>query len=182
MLSELIVSLLYKINNLKILNLFKIIKKEDFVSDDLKSISYNDLDIHLHENRGYLKNLHIAQLINNSGIRNNHKVLHIGGMTGYVSVILSMLSKELIVIENNQDFILQFNKNIKNLTEWTDALNTWTSLASNEKKENSTNLVKSNFFGNSIERNRFIKNTISLLPIGIKGFFLFIIKYFWHFS
>ena len=47
-----------------------------------------------------------------------------------------------------------------------------------KKKENSTNLVKSNFFGNSIERNRFIKNTISLLPIGIKGFFLFIIKYF----
>ena len=48
----------------------------------------------------------------------------------------------------------------------------------NEKKINSTNLVKSNFFGNSIERNRFIKNTISLLPIGIKGFILFVIKYF----
>ena len=68
--------------------------------------------------------------------------------------------------------------NIKNLSDWTSMHNKWSSLASNEKKANSTNLVKSNFFGSSIERNRFIKNTISLLPIGIKGFFLFIIKYF----
>ena len=65
------------------------------------------------------------------------------------------------------------DNNIKNLSDWTSMHNKWSSLASNEKKENSTNLVKSNFFGNSIERNRFIKNTISLLPIGIKGFFLF---------
>ena len=68
--------------------------------------------------------------------------------------------------------------NIKNLSDWTSMHNKWSSMASNEKKINSTNLVKSNFFGNSIERNRFIKNIISLLPIGIKGFILFVIKYF----
>ena len=71
-----------------------------------------------------------------------------------------------------------FDHNIKNLSDWTSMHNKWSSLAINEKANNSINLTKSNFFGNNIERTRFIKNIILSLPIGIKGFVLFIIKYF----
>lgn len=104
-----------KISEPLILDLFKNTKKENFLSEELKEISYSDLDINLDANRGYLKNLHIAQLIHNSFIKEQHKVLHIGGLTGYVSVMLASLCKELIVIENQKDFIKIIERNVKNL-------------------------------------------------------------------
>ena len=111
-----------RINDGIILDLFRNTKKEDFLRDDLKKIAYSDIDIDLIENRGYLKNLHIAQLIQGSEIKKNYKILHIGGLTGYISLILSNLCKELIVIENHEDLNLiieekirdhNINKNIK---------------------------------------------------------------------
>ena len=104
-----------KINDTLILNLFNEIKKEEFLEDESKFFSYNDSDIDLTSNRGYLKNLNIAQLISKSEIKNNYKVLHIGGLTGYVSVILSKLCKELIVIENEISLISELNKNIEKM-------------------------------------------------------------------
>tara|TARA_Y100001970_G_C14039574_1_gene752959 strand:+ start:44 stop:706 length:663 start_codon:yes stop_codon:yes gene_type:complete len=103
------------ISNIEILNIFRNIKKENFLLDHDKAVTYSDLDISLDNSRGYLKNLHIAQLINSAKINKDHKILHIGGMTGYVSVLLSYLCKSLIVIENNKSFIDILNKNIEQL-------------------------------------------------------------------
>ena len=104
-----------KINNPTILELFKNIKKEDFLPEEIKKNSYNDLDAELSSNRGYLKNLHIAQLVHSAEISKQDKILHIGGMTGFVSVILSSLCKELIIIENEINFISKIEENINNL-------------------------------------------------------------------
>jgi len=104
-----------KINNPTILELFKKIKKEDFLPEQIKKNSYNDSDSQLSSNRGYLKNLSIAQLIHSADIGKLDKILHIGGMTGYVSVILSSLCKELIIIENEINLISKIEENIKNL-------------------------------------------------------------------
>ena len=103
-----------KINNPAILELFKNIKKEDFLPEQIKKNSYNDLDAQLSSNRGYLKNLHIAQLIHCAEISKQDKILHIGGMTGYVSVILSSLCKELIIIENEINLISKIEEKLKN--------------------------------------------------------------------
>ena len=104
-----------KINNPTILELFKNIKKEDFLPEQIKKNSYNDLDAEISSNRGYLKNLHVAQLIHCAEISKQDKILHIGGMTGYVSVILSSLCKELIIIENEINLISKIEENINKL-------------------------------------------------------------------
>jgi protein-L-isoaspartate(D-aspartate) O-methyltransferase len=104
-----------KINNPTILELFTNIKKEDFLPEEIKKNSYNDLDAELSSNRGYLKNLHIAQLVHSAEISKQDKILHIGGMTGYVSVILSSLCKELIIIENEINLFSKIEENINNL-------------------------------------------------------------------
>ena len=80
-----------KIKDKWILNIFKETPKEDFLIDKKKVSPYSDLDINVSHNRGYLKNLHIAQLINNAEITKNHKILHLGALTGYVTVLLSNL-------------------------------------------------------------------------------------------
>ena len=104
-----------KIKDHAILDLFKNTKKEDFLSEEIKGLSYSDLDITLDNNRGYIKNLHIAQLIHSADIKANDKVLHLGGLTGYVSVILSSLCKKLIVIENQEHLVNKIKNNIKKL-------------------------------------------------------------------
>ena len=70
------------------------------------------------------------------------------------------------------------DKNIKNLTEWTNTHNKWSSLATLDKKDIGKDKVLPKFFGNNIERARYIRNKISLLPIGLRGFSTFFIKYF----
>ena len=109
-----------KIQDPSILKLFKTIPKEVFLHKENRTATYSDLDINLIGNRGYLKTLHIAQLINSSNIKENHKILHLGGLTGYVTVLLANLCKEVIVVESNSELrsLLENNiidQNIRNI-------------------------------------------------------------------
>ena len=103
-----------KINEVNILNLFENIPKEDFLNNGLTENCYLDKDLDLSTKRGYLKNLHLAQIIKYSEITMNDKVLHIGGLTGYFSVLISSLCKELYVIEEDNIFFNLLEKNLKN--------------------------------------------------------------------
>ena len=102
-----------KIVDLRIINIFNEVAKEEFLRDELKEIAYSDDDIELTSNRGYLKNLHIAQLIQFSNIKPDDKVLHIGGLTGYVTSLLCKLSNNVIVIENDEQLMIELKNNLK---------------------------------------------------------------------
>ena len=104
-----------KITNIAILDIFNKVSKENFISEDKLNICYSDQDITVKDSRGYLKNLHLAQILNFSEIQNDDKVLHIGGLTGYLSVLISKLCKELIVIERNNDLAKILKNNIAQL-------------------------------------------------------------------
>ncbi len=86
-----------KINEEKILKIFENIPKENFLDMSLGKNCYLDKNLDITEKRGYLKNLHLAQIIKYSEISPNDRVLHLGGLTGYLSTIISYLSKELLV-------------------------------------------------------------------------------------
>ena len=101
-----------KIKDPMILDIFKNLPKEDFLPEKLGIFSYADKDIKLSKNRGYLKNLHIAQLIKHSDIDRDHKVLHIGALTGYVSSLLSKLCHEIFVIEISSEYKISLEENI----------------------------------------------------------------------
>jgi len=102
-----------KIKELNILNLFRNIEKEKFIPNELKNLSYSDMDINIREKRGYLKNLHIAQLIKYADLNKNHKVLHIGALTGYVSTILANLCNQVYALESDLDLRNIFEINIQ---------------------------------------------------------------------
>jgi len=104
-----------KIKDPVILSLFKTIPKENFLLKENKVSPYSDLDISISNNRGYLKNLHLAQLINYSEIEKKHKVLHLGALTGYMTVLLSNICYEVIAIEPDNNLQLILKQNIRNL-------------------------------------------------------------------
>jgi|TARA_B110000858_G_scaffold190789_1_gene239223 glycosyltransferase involved in cell wall biosynthesis len=154
------------------------IDSDEILSEKLIKNIKNILDVNV-QNNSYLIKRHVYFL---------HKKLLFGGAANWHLRLFPSKSSTCEDKKYDQHFISKlrtkkikgplFDFNIKNLNDWTNTHNKWSSLASNEKVYSSVNLVKSDFFGNNIERNRFIKNTISYLPIGIKGFTLFVIKYF----
>ncbi len=94
-----------KIKEEKILNLFRNIPKEIFVKRNHQPICYSDRDFNISIRRGYLKNLHLAQIISSAQIKSTDKVLHVGGLTGYLSMMIGTICKELIVLENEEENI-----------------------------------------------------------------------------
>ena len=102
-----------KIKEKSLLNLFQTIPKEDFVPDTFKANCYFDKDLNILENRGYLKNLHLAQIINYANIQEKNNVLHIGGLTGYLSLIISKLCKKITILEEDKTIYENLKKNIE---------------------------------------------------------------------
>ena len=103
-----------KITNSDVLQAFMNTSKEQFISEDKINICYSDQDIFIKDRRGYLKNLHLAQILNFADIKNNEKVLHIGGLTGYLSVLISKLCNKIYVTDNDQSFVDDIIKNFSN--------------------------------------------------------------------
>ena len=103
-----------KIKEKVVLNLFQTTSKENFVPENFKTICYSDKNINIINKRGYLKNLHLAQIIHNAEINKNDKVLHIGGLTGYLSSMIAQLCKKLIILEEEDKILLNLKKNLKN--------------------------------------------------------------------
>ena len=103
-----------KITNNDVLQVFMSTSKEKFISEDKINICYSDQDISIKDQRGYLKNLHLAQILHFAEIKNNEKVLHIGGLTGYLSVLIAKLCNKIYVTDNDQEFVENIIDNFKN--------------------------------------------------------------------
>ena len=103
-----------KITNSDVLQAFMNTSKEQFISEDKINICYSDQDIFIKDRRGYLKNLHLAQILHFAEIKNDEKVLHIGGLTGYLSVLISKLCNKIYVTDNDQSFVDKIIKNFSN--------------------------------------------------------------------
>ena len=114
-----------KIKEKSLLNLFKTVPKEEFVPDIFKSNCYFDKDLNILNNRGYLKNLHLAQIIDYANIQDKNNVLHIGGLTGYLSLIISKLCKKITIIEEDTTIYENLKKNVEDFNiENIEILNT----------------------------------------------------------
>ena len=103
-----------KITNNEVLQAFMSTSKEKFISEDKINICYSDQDIFIKNQRGYLKNLHLAQILHYADIKNNEKVLHIGGLTGYLSVLIAKLCNKIYVTDNDQSLVDSIIKNFSN--------------------------------------------------------------------
>ena len=103
-----------KITNSDVLQAFMNTSKEQFISEDKINICYSDQDIFIKDRRGYLKNLHLAQILHFADIKNDEKILHIGGLTGYLSVLISKLCNKIYVTDNDQSFVDKIIKNFSN--------------------------------------------------------------------
>ena len=101
-----------KINEEDILQIFASIPKENYLDSSLNKNCYLDKNLDIIDKRGYLKNLHLAQIIKYSKISENDKALHLGGLTGYFSALIGSLCKELQVVEEDEELFKVLQQNI----------------------------------------------------------------------
>ncbi len=101
-----------KISEENILKIFENTPKENYLDLSSGKNCYRDNNLDITDKRGYLKNLHLAQIIKYSKILPNDKVLHIGGLTGYFSTLISSLCEELHVVEENRELFKLLEDNI----------------------------------------------------------------------
>lgn len=92
------------VENVKILNLFKEIPREDFVPEEFKHFAYADLQIHLGNNQRMLTPLEEAQLLQSLNLTGNETVLEIGTGSGFLTACLCKLAKFVLSVEFFQDF------------------------------------------------------------------------------
>ena len=104
-----------QINESYLIDLFQKTSKEFFLPDKIKKFAYIDDEIELLNNRYYLSNLNIAQMLKYSDFNKNDNILHIGALTGYVSVLISKLVKQVYAIEQNQKLYKLLEENINKL-------------------------------------------------------------------
>ena len=104
-----------KIKEESILKIFEKTPKENYLDTRLSTNCYLDKNLDITDKRGYLKNLHLAQIIKYSEVSKKDKVLHLGGLTGYFSALISSLCRELFVVEENIELFNLLKQNLKKI-------------------------------------------------------------------
>ena len=104
-----------KIKEESILKIFEKTPKENYLDTSLSTNCYLDKNLDITDKRGYLKNLHLAQIIKYSEVSKKDKVLHLGGLTGYFSALISSLCQELFVVEENIELFNLLKQNLKKI-------------------------------------------------------------------
>lgn len=83
----------------KILNIFSIVPREEFVPEALKGVCYCDEDIKVAPNRYLMEPSVFARLLEKAKIDENDAVLTIGSGIGYNAAILSHLCGTVVALE-----------------------------------------------------------------------------------
>lgn len=87
-----------------ILNLYQEIAREDFVPNQFKQFAYSDLQIELPHGQRMMTPLEEGRILQTLALKGHETVLEIGTGTGFLTALLSRLSKKVISIDYYASF------------------------------------------------------------------------------
>ncbi|KTD21888.1 protein-L-isoaspartate O-methyltransferase family protein [Legionella londiniensis] len=93
--------------NDRILDLFKIIPRENFVPKEFKHFAYSDMRIDLPHQQKMMAPLEEATLLQSLDLKGTETVLEVGTGTGFLTALLSRLAKHVLSIDYFSDFTAQ---------------------------------------------------------------------------
>jgi protein-L-isoaspartate(D-aspartate) O-methyltransferase len=85
----------------RVLMAMRQVPREVFVGPNLKSLAYDDCPLPIGRNQTISQPYVVALMIEALSITPNHRVLEIGGGSGYAAAIMSMIAAEIHVIERH---------------------------------------------------------------------------------
>ncbi len=129
----------WEVYDLKALKTLEKIKREEFVPEEYKNLTFADTEIPLFDGENMLSPKMEAKFLQEASIKNNNTVLEIGTGSGYMAALLAQHAEKVTTVEiskKNKLFAEQNlnNYGIKNVTvELGDGSNGWCN-----SKENKT--------------------------------------------
>jgi protein-L-isoaspartate(D-aspartate) O-methyltransferase len=106
--------------NEKILDAFRVTKRENYFLENLKSLAYMDDNIFISDSRFVLRPFIFGKLLCNLNIGMDKNILDVGSSNGYSSSVLSQLFKKVISLEEDENcfnFVKKIckNENLQNV-------------------------------------------------------------------
>lgn len=102
-----------KVLNQGLLNAFTVVNRADFLPITSQSFAYIDANLPAENGRFFMSPLILAQLINLVPINPVDRCLVIGGLTGYSTALLSILTVNYFVVEQDAVFCELLQEKIK---------------------------------------------------------------------
>ncbi|WP_242602095.1 protein-L-isoaspartate O-methyltransferase family protein [Legionella yabuuchiae] len=96
-----------------ILDLYRTIPRIDFVPEEYKHFAYSDMRLTLPHNQQMMTPLEEASLLQALRLNGTEVVLEVGTGTGFLTALLSRLSKQVISVDYFSDFTVHARKQLK---------------------------------------------------------------------
>ncbi|KTD08671.1 protein-L-isoaspartate O-methyltransferase family protein [Legionella jamestowniensis] len=95
-----------------ILSLYEEFPRHEFVPHDLQHFAYSDMQIPLDHGQRMMTPLEEGKLVQALALKGNEVVLEVGTGTGFLTALLSRLSKKVISIDYFSDFTTQARRKL----------------------------------------------------------------------
>ncbi len=103
----------FDVTDVPVLDRFLDLPRELFLPKELAPLAYSDMAITLKGSGRVMEPpLVLARLLQGAEIRESHKVLDIGGATGYPAALLSGLAREVVALESDATLAAQARANL----------------------------------------------------------------------
>ena len=96
--------------NTKVLSAIEKIPRENFIPDNFRNQSYENIALPIAENQTISQPFIVAKMTQLLELSKTHKVLEIGTGSGYQCAILSLLSRRVYTIERIKSLLIQAEK------------------------------------------------------------------------
>ncbi|MBK67945.1 MAG: protein-L-isoaspartate O-methyltransferase [Rickettsiales bacterium] len=97
----------------KLIDIFRSIKRENFVKDRLKARAYADENLEIAANRFMLEPVIFARMVQAAELKSSDIVLDIGCGTGYSTAVFSQIVEMVIGLEQNEKLAEDAEENLK---------------------------------------------------------------------
>lgn len=88
-----------------ILNAFRTVPRELFVSPEYAELAYGDHPLPIEAGQTISQPYIVALMIEAAGIKSGDKVLEVGGGSGYAAAVISRIAREVVSIERQHDLV-----------------------------------------------------------------------------
>jgi protein-L-isoaspartate(D-aspartate) O-methyltransferase len=93
------------ITEAEILDAFRAVPREEFVSEDHAHLAYGDHPLPIEANQTISQPYIVALMIQAAGIKPGDKVLEVGAGSGYAAAVISRIAAKVIGIERQHDLV-----------------------------------------------------------------------------
>lgn len=98
-----------------ILNAFRAVPRELFVSPEYAELAYGDHPLPIEAGQTISQPYIVALMIEAAGIKSGDKVLEVGGGSGYAAAVISRIAREVVSIERQHDLVALARERLESL-------------------------------------------------------------------